>query len=77
MRMLQRIAARGLFAAAISIVLAAAPSVAAPIAEASVPAQCLLQPGVYGITDSSGQLVGLLIVYPDCRMEVFRRQPTG
>lgn len=46
-------------------------------AEASpLPSQCLIPPGVYGITDSEGKLVGLLIVYPDCRMEVYKpREP--
>ena len=36
-------------------------------------AQCVLEPGVYGIVDTSGSLVGILIVYPDCRLEVFRK----
>ncbi|HST58865.1 MAG TPA: hypothetical protein VLK84_09260 [Longimicrobium sp.] len=76
MRMLQRLVARGLVAAAACTALAAAPAAAAPVADTFAPAmQCLLQPGVYGITDSNGALVGLLIVYPDCRMEVYRRPP--
>lgn len=75
MRTLQRLVARGLVAAAACTAFVATPVAAAPLAETFAPAQCLLQPGVYGITDSNGALVGLLIVYPDCRMEVYRRAP--
>lgn len=33
---------------------------------------CKLKPGVYNIVEPiSGQTVGILIVYPDCRMEVY------
>lgn len=33
---------------------------------------CKLRPGVYGVIEpSTGTMVGILIVYPDCRMEVF------
>lgn len=75
MRMLGRIIARALVAATIAA-FAAAPAQAAPVMEAGAPAvQCVFPPGVYGIVDSSGTLVGLLIVYPDCRMEVYRRRP--
>jgi hypothetical protein len=76
MRRLQRILARGIVAAVPAIGFAASPAAAAPVAEVlAPPVQCLLPPGVYGITDSNGELVGLLIVYPDCRVEVVRRQP--
>jgi hypothetical protein len=58
-------------AAALGFALSVAPAAAAA---SPVVLSCLLPPGVYGITDSSGALVGLLIVYPDCRMEVYPRQ---
>lgn len=75
MRMPGRIIARGLVAATIAA-FAAAPAQAMRVAEAGVPGvQCVFPPGVYGIVDSSGTLVGLLIVYPDCRMEMYRRPP--
>ena len=33
---------------------------------------CKLRPGVYAIVEpTSGTVVGILIVYPDCRMEVY------
>lgn len=58
--------------AALGLALFVAPAAvaASPPAESS----CVLPPGVYGITDSSGSLVGILIVYTDCRMEVYSRQ---
>jgi len=32
---------------------------------------CVIKPGVYAIVDeATGQLVGVLIVYPDCRLEI-------
>lgn len=37
---------------------------ASPVAASS--AQCILPPGAYGIVNSRGELVGMLIVYPDC-----------
>lgn len=63
---------RSAVGAAIALVSAAAPASAAA-SSSPAPAACLLAPGVYGITDSSGGLVGILIVYPDCRMEVVKR----
>ncbi|WP_420130489.1 hypothetical protein [Longimicrobium sp.] len=63
---------RSLVGAAIALVFAAAPALAAA-PSSPAPAACLLTPGVYGITDSSGGLVGIPIVYPDCRMEVVKR----
>ena len=33
--------------------------------------QCILAPGVYAIIDAkTGELVGALIIYPDCRVEI-------
>lgn len=59
--------------AVIALAFAAAPaSATAPSAPAPA-AACVLDPGVYGITDSTGTIVGILIVYPDCRIEVFTR----
>lgn len=52
--------------AILGFALALAPAAAAR----PLPLQCLLPPG----TDSSGKVVGLLIVYPDCRMEVYKPQ---
>lgn len=55
--------------------LGVALSVTPVSAEASpLVSQCLIPPGVYGIIDAEGDLVGLLIVYPDCRMEVYKPQ---
>lgn len=71
MRTLARRVFRGMLAAVAATAFAAAPAAAAP--PVPVTAQCVLDPGVYGIVDSGGRLVGILIVYPDCRMEVFRR----
>jgi hypothetical protein len=53
----------------------AAPAAAAdPADRVAVAADdCILPPGVYGITDSQGNVVGILIVYPDCKMEVFKK----
>lgn len=60
-----------------AVVAAMMSAVGPAAAAASVPGltvvQCILEPGVYGIMDSGGRLVGILIVYPDCRMEVFRK----
>jgi hypothetical protein len=73
MHSVRRTFMRSFAAAAIALAFAAAPaSAAAPSVPAPTPA-CVLEPGVYGITDSTGKLVGILIVYPDCRMEVFTR----
>ena len=78
MRTLSRILARGAACAALAIAFAAVPAAAetAPASGIEIPAFCPLEPGVYGLVDSTGSLVGILIVYPDCRMEVFRRQTT-
>lgn len=65
---------RALLVAAVAVALGAAPVAAAQPERVSVVDDCLLPPGVYGITDSRGNLVGILIVYPDCRMEVFKKQ---
>lgn len=63
------------FAVAVAAVgFAATPAAAAPVVAPAPAAQCILAPGVYGIVDSSGTLVGILIVYPDCRIEVFKKQ---
>jgi hypothetical protein len=76
MRMLGRIVAQGLVAATLAALAATPARAAARAVEAGAPAvQCVFPPGVYGIVDSSGTLVGLLIVYPDCRMEVYRKPP--
>jgi hypothetical protein len=66
---------RSLAGVAIALAFAAAPASATALsAPAPAPAAaCILDPGVYGITDSTGTIVGILIVYPDCRMEVFKR----
>ncbi len=64
---------KGLFGAALALAFGAAPAAAAPLVPAAATAQCVLEPGVYGIIDSGGRLLGILIVYPDCRLEVFRR----
>jgi hypothetical protein len=43
------------------------PALDAPAAEL----QCLIAPGAYAIIDArTGELVGVLIVYPDCRLEI-------
>jgi hypothetical protein len=70
-----RRAIRVLTGAAVALGLGAAPAPAA-ILPGPMPAadDCILPPGVYGIMDSQGNLVGILIVYPDCRMEVFKKQ---
>ena len=77
MSRLTRMLVRATAAATLGMALATAPGTAeaSPVVRVS-PASCPLDPGVYGIIDSSGQLVGILIVYPDCRMEVFRKQVT-
>lgn len=60
--------------AVVALALGAAPASATQPERVPRVGDCLLPPGVYGITDSRGNLVGILIVYPDCRMEVFRKQ---
>ncbi|MBB4639231.1 hypothetical protein FHS01_005298 [Longimicrobium terrae] len=46
---------------------------AAEISSAAAGAsQCVLQPGVYKIIDASGNLVGVLLVYPDCHTEIIK-----
>jgi len=59
--------------------------VATPAAATLVPfrkvhgVQCLFPPGVYAIVDARGNLVGALIVYPDCTVEIVpeaSEQPT-
>lgn len=78
MRTIGRAMMRGVAAAAAGVLFLSAPAAAARAAETAAPAaQCVLAPGVYGITNSDGELVGLLIVYPDCRIEVYRRPPSG
>lgn len=73
MNSIRRTFIRSFAAAAVAIALAAAPaSAAASSVTARTPA-CVLEPGVYGITDSTGKIVGILIIYPDCRVEVFTR----
>lgn len=72
MIMIPRTMVRAVAGAALGFALSVAPATAA--ASPLVLSSCLLPPGVYGITDSSGAVVGLLIVYPDCRMEVYPRQ---
>lgn len=65
---------RAVVAATVALVAASAPASAAELREpAAVASPCVLEPGVYGIIGSNGELVGILIVYPDCRLEVFRR----
>lgn len=65
---------RSFAAAAIALAIAAPHASAAAVAPVPVWARaCVLAPGVYGITDSTGKLVGILIVYPDCRTEVFTK----
>ncbi|HEX6040132.1 hypothetical protein [Longimicrobium sp.] len=61
------------FAAGFTLALAvsAAPASAAGRA---VPQSCVIPSGVYGIVDSTGALVAILIVYPDCRTEIFKKQ---
>lgn len=70
--MIPRTLIRAVAGAALGFALSVAPAPAA--ASPLVPSSCLLPPGVYGITDSSGTLAGILIVYPDCRMEVYTGQ---
>lgn len=70
--MIMRRFARTLLSVALALAPGAAPAAAPP--ERLAAADCVLPPGVYGIVDSQGNLVGLLIVYPDCRMEVFKKQ---
>jgi hypothetical protein len=61
-------------AAALGVAFAGSPASAStrPLHASAV--DCVIEPGVYGIVDSTGTLVGILIVYSDCRMEVYRRQ---
>ena len=63
---------QGVFGCALFLAFAVAPAAATPTVPAAATAQCVLQPGVYGIIDSSGKLIAILIVYPDCRLEVFK-----
>jgi ABC-type sugar transport system substrate-binding protein len=72
--MIMRRFTRAVLGAAVALALVAAPAAAAQPERVPVMDDCLLPPGVYGITDSQGNLVGILIVYPDCRMEVFKKQ---
>ncbi|HKP77058.1 MAG TPA: hypothetical protein VJT67_16120 [Longimicrobiaceae bacterium] len=65
---------RAVVAAVVAVVAASAPASAATLREpAAVAGPCVLEPGVYGILDSQGEVVGILIVYPDCRLEVYKR----
>ena len=57
-----------LIAVSVLAPFSAHPALAAP-ADA-VPVQCILPPGAYGIVNSRGELVGMLIVYPDCTTEI-------
>ena len=71
--MLLRTVVRLVAGACLGVALSVAPvsATASPLAP-----QCVIPPGVYGIVDAEGNLVGLLIVYPDCRMEVYKpREP--
>lgn len=64
---------RGMVALALGMVFITAPAAAStPSLPAAVSAQCLLEPGTYAIMNSRGEFVGILIVYPDCRMEVYK-----
>lgn len=36
---------------------------------------CVLQPGVYGIYNMQDQMVGVLVVYPDCKTEILPVDP--
>ncbi|HEV3052330.1 MAG TPA: hypothetical protein VGX50_18610 [Longimicrobium sp.] len=74
MNMIRRTIIHAFAAAAIGIVSAASPAAGAPPPPVTTAAQCVLEPGVYGIVDSTGTLVGILIVYQDCRIEVFKKE---
>ena len=60
-------------AAVAAIMSAVGPAAAAASVPGLTVVQCILEPGVYAVMDSGGQTVAILIVYPDCRMELFRK----
>lgn len=70
MRSISRGIARLVAGAVLGITMGIAPASAA----VSFAQSCVLLPGVYGIMDSSGTVVAILIVYPDCRTEIFKKQ---
>jgi hypothetical protein len=52
-------------------ILATTPAAAVPLVEeAPEIIQCSLAPGIYSIMDSEGNLVAILIVYPNCTYEI-------
>jgi hypothetical protein len=59
------------FALGIAVTVTPA-AAAAPPTSISEPIQCILEPGTYAILNSKGEFVGILIVYPDCRLEVYK-----
>lgn len=62
--------------AALALAFTARPAAASTGSPAAPAAACVIEPGVYGIVDSTGSLVGILIVYSDCKIEVYsRREP--
>ena len=66
---------RGMLGAALFLACVTTPAVAAtPPVPVATAIQCVLEPGIYGVLNSAGELVGILIVYPDCRMEFKRAQ---
>jgi hypothetical protein len=68
---LRRFFAGAVMGASMLTTLAATPASATPVPQPDAEAvSCPLEPGVYAITNSKGQLVGALIVYPDCSTEI-------
>lgn len=77
MSTIKRILLRASVCAAAAVAFTASPAAAAPGPfRTESAAFCPLMPGVYGIIDSTGQLVGILIIYTDCTMEIIRKQTT-
>jgi len=66
---------RGMLGIAVGLAFAAAPALAAtPLVPVASAIECVLEPGIYGVLNSAGDMVGILIVYPDCCMEFKRAQ---
>lgn len=64
---------RGVLGLALGIAFTASPSAAAiPSTPITASLQCVLEPGTYAILNSKGEFVGILIIYPDCRIEVYK-----
>lgn len=71
MAALRRFFAGAVMGASMLAALAATPASATPVAPAHAAAmECVLEPGVYLIMNANDEFVGILIMYPDCKVEV-------